>query len=663
MNKTQLYIIFHLNLCFSSIEEALHARVIKQCYWPLLKLIKNGLPAGIELTAYTLEQINTIDPCWVNTFRDHLQQGDCELIAAGDSQLIGPLLPARLTTENIRLGLQSYGAILATTPRMAYINEQAVSAGNLDVYIDSGFDAVIIEWDNPYSHCDWPFQAASTPHLVQAASGRKIPAIWNSAISFQKFQRYAHKQMTLTDYLEYLQHRIERLQAHTSSSALPIYGNDAEVFDFRPGRYATEPDQVSGEWSRIEQAIEALSHWKTTQWRLPSELIQLTNNHLALTLTTPEHPVSVKKQAKYNLTRWALSGWNDLVLNTSCFQRYQQLIKQDNCTQDNQKSEDRDASWRSLCRAWASDYRTHLTEQRYRGLVDSLDELKPKHFSHQADTNIPEIAQKLSPHKLVISQDDERGLISLSNEKLQLTLNTKRGLAIGQLAFAEHKFNPIIGTRLHGYFDHILFGADYYSNHLVMERYRERDRITDLNSTRPNIADHSTFLTIQYRMKLACGDITKWYRIYEDHLVCGFIFHDKKRPEASIRLGYHTLMDCDHRCWFETHLGGQEMEFFQATQDFDHGRPISSIVSATTVLGATEGQINFGSQKYGLALTWNPAQCAALPMVSSQTAKGHHLNRLWFSLAEADETLKAGGELLDFSYSVYPITKRPEEQP
>ena len=52
------YLIFHLNLAFSSIEEDRWADVITTCYHPLLDLIeKTGIPIGIELTGWTLKQI------------------------------------------------------------------------------------------------------------------------------------------------------------------------------------------------------------------------------------------------------------------------------------------------------------------------------------------------------------------------------------------------------------------------------------------------------------------------------------------------------------------------------------------------------------------------------------------------------------------------------
>ena len=42
--------------------------------------------------------------------------------------------------------------------------------------------------------------------------------------------------------------------------ALCLYASDAEIFDFRPGRFRTE-EKLSGEseWARLEQAFAAVS--------------------------------------------------------------------------------------------------------------------------------------------------------------------------------------------------------------------------------------------------------------------------------------------------------------------------------------------------------------------------------------------------------------------
>ena len=628
---TALYTVFHLNLAFSSIEVEQHGDVVKHCYWPLLQLAEAGVPVGIEMTAYTLEAINHLDPDWVGKFKKLIAEGKCELVASGDSQIIGPLIPAEVNHANLRLGQDAYHRLVGVRPGIAYLNEQAVSAGLLDVYIDEGFEAVVVEWDNPFSHNpDWSKDGLNRPQSLKSASGRSIKVIWNHAIAFQKFQRYVHGELTLADYLHYL---VKVLRP--DMLAFPVYGSDAEVFDFRPGRYQTEAAQVSGEWQRIATLFNALNSMSEYQWRLPSSLLAFWQPDEPLSLTNAEHPVSVKKQAKYNISRWGLSGRNDLLLNSHCYRALARLQHSPHASDD---------EWRNLCRMWASDLRTHLTQTRYNALPLTATATQAPQFSPWQDTAAVDI-----------HYDTERRRLHIRTASVQLSLNGNRGLAIDQLAFLSHDFEPVIGTLSHGHFDHISYGADFYSNHLLLERFRDRDRVADLNRVSFELARQDGYPVVYCRQTLKSGAIIKWYRIEEEAVHTGVYFEDKQRPEASVRLGFITLLNCAERAWYHTKLGGNHNETFHIRADMDQGAPVSSIVSASSALGATDGHIRFGTGKLGVSLSWDPAKCAALPMVSSKQIDEEYLNRLWFSLAEADETLKQGGSLLDFSICIQPV--------
>lgn len=635
---TLIYAIFHLNLAFSSIDKSQHSKVIEKCYWPLLTLIeKDNIPLGIELTAYTLDCIAEIDPHWINTLKKLASEKYCEIIASGDSQIIGPLVPSRINKHNLRLGQLAYKKHFNIEPNLAYINEQATSSGLLDNYIDQGFDAVVVEWENPYSHNkEWSKTSRDRPQTLLSAQGREIKVIWNQAIAFQKFQRYAHNNMTLDDYQSYL----TKMTAD-STLAFPVYGSDAEVFNYRPGRYQTEEGHQDGEWLRIAQLFNQLSQNSSYQWALPSKILQTWQKSSPLIIQNANYPISVKKQAKYNVTRWGLSGRDDLWLNSLCYQKLSLLLS---------KSKVTDEEWRSLCRLWASDFRTHLTEARYENLLNKLSNEKTKH----EDLTITNKALLTKLSQFQVVTDEVKHTITISSKYLIIKLNIKKGLAIESLAFKKHNFIPVIGTLAHGRFEHINYGADYYSNHLVMERFRERDRVTDLSKVDWKIIEKGGALTISSTFNTAEGEITKTYTLINETVECSYQFASKKRPEASIRLGYMTLINCTCRCWFATHNGGDAMELFNAADNFDHGRPVSSIISANCALGATEGVIIFGNETLGVQLQWSPANCAPLPMLSSKQIENEYLNRMWFSLSESDETLKPNGKLLDFNFTIKP---------
>jgi len=125
----QLFALFHLNLAFSSIEEEQRGEVITRCYWPLLRLAEKYGPIGIEATGYTLEEIAAREPAWIAKVKNLLADGRIELIGSGYSQMIGPLVPARVNQANLAIGNEIYQRLLGAKPAVALINEQAYSAG------------------------------------------------------------------------------------------------------------------------------------------------------------------------------------------------------------------------------------------------------------------------------------------------------------------------------------------------------------------------------------------------------------------------------------------------------------------------------------------------------------------------------------------------------
>jgi len=232
----QLFALFHLNLAFSSIEEEQRAQVIERCYWPLLRLAEKFGPIGIEVTGFTLEEIAARDPQWIARARALLAAGRIELIGSGYAQMIGPLVPARVTEANLKLGNEIYERLLGVRPAVALINEQAYSAGLVGLYLDAGYRALAMDWDNPgAAHPGWAQETRYLPQRALGADGRSIGLIWTNTVAFQKLQRFVHRDIEADAYLDYV-----RGQQAAERRALCIYASDAEIFDFRPGRYKTE---------------------------------------------------------------------------------------------------------------------------------------------------------------------------------------------------------------------------------------------------------------------------------------------------------------------------------------------------------------------------------------------------------------------------------------
>ena len=79
------------------------------------------------------------------------------------------------------------------------------------------------------------------------------------------------------------------------------------------------------------------------------------------------------------------------------------------------------------------------------------------------------------------------------------------------------------------------------------------------------------------------------------------------------------------------------------------------MISSTAGFGATDGRIEIGDGERGLALSWDPAECAVFPMLTHQPAAPSALTRVFFSLQELDDTLRTGGRVGTFRFRVEPL--------
>jgi len=656
LNQAFGYAIFHCNLAFSSIEAHQRDLVIDRCYTPLLDLVETGrFFCGIEMSAFTLEEIFKRRPEFIERFSYCLKTGLCEMIASGDSQIIGPLVPYEVNLWNLELGQEAYERILHQRPEIAFVNEQAISAGLIDVYLDAGFQTLVVEWENLASHHpEWPNEYLFQPCRFRSLGGRTIQVLWNWCIAFQKLQRVCHDQLPPERYLDFMRETVQA-KGLQGPVILPIYGNDAEVFDFRPGRFQEEQPIVEGEWATMAKLFEALRD--LLDWKRPSQVLAyLNDSRPALDPFTSNHPISVKKQRKYNLTRWCLSGRNDLLLNTHCHKQYQDLIS-------NQKMGDQPGLYaapenqrRQLCRIWASDFRTHLTQKRYEQLSNRLLKESELHSAHYINDRAA-----LDQHSS-IQQDTAGHVVSISHGEVQLQLNLVRGGAIHRLQFGSRP--PFLGTIEHGDRQHIALAADFYSNHTIVEQIADRKRITDLGPSTFRIFEDVGELVLEVKAPLPTFDLTKTYRIHPGGKIhCGFHFNHKFRPIGTVRLGFLTLLKPKiDRLVFSCHNGGPTRETYSLTSELDHGQAVSSLISSSGCLGATEGKLWIHDGDFGVAISWNPAHCAAIPMIQRKRLGDEQLNRFFFSLCELDETLASSGQLLDFEFTISPSDSWPEEK-
>ena len=642
--------VYHLNLAFSSIATQARGEVIDRCYTPLLDLVEQaGLPIGIELTGWTLQQILELRPAWVERFRALLDRGVCELIGSGWSQLIGPLVPASVNRWNQQLGLQAYEQRLGIRPRLVLVNEMAFSSSMVDLYAEVGYEGIIMDRDNVRLALDLDHhpEVALPTHACGLRLADGLPVLWSDSVLFQRFQRVVHGDIPISEYLQSLRLRMQRERM----PVMPLYCNDAEIFDYRPGRFTTEsrlhPD---GEWNRIARVLEQAQQALGLQWVSPSQALAevLKTPRRSGRLSSAAHPIPVKKQAKYNINRWAVSGRDNLWLNSRCHQWHRLLQNEPRATA---------SQWRELCEFWASDLRTHITAERWQEACDGLQQRLPE---PPAPSLAPEAPTASADPRFSISRDEEDILWTFETSELKLVLNARRGLTLRSLAFAKHQFEPLVGTLAQGHFDSIELAADYYSGGVLIEIPGERVRLTDLEWLQPQWRVIGDELWIEGELPLAHGSLRKAIVIdlQGQSLRLHYGFRGWQRPVGLVRVGILTLLpqSCAVPLELTTHLGGDEAESFVVEQRFNHTASSSFFVSSSSALGATKGELSIvEAAGRGLRLQWDPSACAAMPMFKHLPTPSSHLSRLSFSLCELDDTSKSGGRMLDFAVTVTPL--------
>lgn len=627
--------LFHLNLSFSSLEEEDQPAVTERCYQPLLALAEHSaFPLAIEASGWTLERIAELDPDWLASVGRLIETGRMELVGSGYAQLAGPLVPAEVNRWNLRLGFETYDQLLGTRPRLALIGEQAYSPGLVDLYGEAGYEGVIADWDNAWrSHPEW---GRETRHLPQLARGieYEVPLVWSESIAFQKFQRYAHAEITREEYLDFVRETVQ------VGGALMLYANDAEVFDHRPGRFAAEPEMQEPEWERIGEGLDALVAEAVAVPVLPSEVLALLDGgHAdpAISLEAPDHPIPVKKQDKYNVSRWAVTGRDDIDLNTRCGRLYERLRA---------TNADADA-WRELCALWASDLRTHITERRWERALVRLAEAErqwgvvpPSGPAAQRPSGVP---SRGSDAALPAGVEHEGRFLTVHAGELEVVLNTRRGLAV--VSFVDRTVAPdsLFGTVEHGYFETIDISADWYTGNLVQEAPL-RHKVTDLERVEPTIETSGAKFLVSCTIKSELGPIEKLVTVDPEsrEVAVDWVLHWDELPPGSLRLGHLTMhpQAFDPRSLFyATHNGGTRLEYHElGDRPVDHGLPVSALVSARMGLGMTEGVLLVGDRHKHARVTVDQAVARPLGLITYRPARQRFFLQASFSLTESDET-------------------------
>ena len=582
---------------------------------------------------------------------------------------------------------------------------------------DAGYEAFVMDWHNPSRRNDYDPEMQYRPQRVRGADGAECSVLWSHSIAFQKFKNYVQGRMELSHYLDYV---FEHCSA-TSDRMLAVYTNDLEVFDYRPGQPARTSPDSGREFARIRCALEALNSDERLQFLLPSQLLQHYGTlDGAIVLESTEQPVPCKKQLKYNVTRWAVSGRLNVFVNAQCYEllRY---VRQAEALLDGAENDTLDSLWVDLCYLWSSDFRTNTTHEkalsfnrrlgaaRSRALTlvrelavsrlgtDSLfnphefeldklpveielDGLQPTQFSTSVVVDdVPTqldgvtrfrdgsvrsgtlvVVPRVAPHSsaAIVTRTGEAPShagsrvyrdgadLWVETPACKLQLLGARGGAIGQAAFPSVSDKPLIGTVAQGAYADIRYGADFYSGHMVLFTCGG-EKVTDLNPADfeldDDAAQNPVRVPVAAWVNTAFGLVKKTYLVYVDQPRVDLTY-ELNFPVvnlASLRLGFVTCLPSAFGASprYATVNGGSTVEDFAlGDQAFDHGAPVSMIVSARQCLGATEGWVWIGNKTAGVAVVTDRSTMCAVPMLEYAPQPEGPFLRVSHSAVELDET-------------------------
>ena len=629
----QFYSIFHINTSFSSIEKKDLKKVINKCYWPLLKLAENSdYKISIESSGVSLEEINKIDSFLIKKLKTLIKNKKVEFIGSGYCQAIFPLIPYEVNNMNLKIGNEIYKKLLGLKPKVALVHEQIFSESLIPIFKNNGYESIIIDWKNcKLANNNLDNNLQFFPQLMKYKK-HKINIIWSNSLNFQKFQNYIHGEINKDTFFNFINFISKK------NRNFCLYSNDVEVFNYRPGRFSNETKlNKYNEWDLIENVYQKIL--RKNRFLFISDLLKIKNKKKEIIkIFSSKVPIITKKQPKYNIIRWSLAGRDNLYINTLCYKIYKYL-------KNNQIYDKK--IWKKICYFWSSDYRTHITQKRWNSYIKNIlgftKKFKINDYNNKLEKNF--IFNNLRK-KSKIEILKVKNLIKISDKNNEILINTRKGLTIE--SYKDYRISqlPIIGKIEKGFFNQIDHDVDFFSAFFQLYDRVNNKKITELSSKVTNYKIHeNNFLSIKNIFKF---NNFKYEKILIFDLLKGRYGIKNKFinfPIGFLRFNYLTLNPNNFnfkKLYFETKNGGSELEKFNLNNmDFDHGEHVSTLCSATTGLGTTDGTLIIGDNKKTIKITNENEYSNLISMIKNKKILKKNLFRFYQSGMEYDDTSKS----------------------
>tara|TARA_B100000787_G_scaffold37549_1_gene26442 strand:+ start:305 stop:2233 length:1929 start_codon:yes stop_codon:yes gene_type:complete len=622
--KKNSFLFFHFNLFFSSVDKSSRKLIIKNCYYPILNIAEiYNIPINIEASARTLLEIQKIDKEFIKLLNKLIRVRKIYFVGSGFNQIIAPLVPFEVTCKNLQIGNHYYKKILGKRPETALINEMAFSKDIAEIYLNLGYKNIIIDYDNLNSSTK---KNVIPNYCYLGSNNKKLNIIYASSFLFQQFQSCIYGDVSISKYLDL----IKRYQKSININ-LPIYSGDAEVFNFRAGRFFSERKKIHNEWLRVYKLLDNILEKTQIRFCLIDNLSG-NNNGNKMYNANPEAPITVKKQPKYNISRWSVTGRCDQKINTDCYKILQNkkiIIKKIGSKK----------FYENLLDLWSSDYRTHITNKRWieykKKIIFMLNFIKKK--VRPKKNNIF--------HKVIDSKeiyfDSEKTLLHINTLKIKIVLNVRRGLSIDTLAYKSQKFQPIIGTIHRHKTKSIYEGADFYSGNMTHEILSPMLKITDLNNVLPKIYENKDSIKIYSNQNLKYGKLIKTIEIKKksETVIIDINYKSNKKNIGSLRLNNISFLNINKKkIKYICNNGGKINSSYQLKDYFDQSVAPTKFVSIRNGLGCTDSKLSFMLDNKRINFQWDNAANYVLPAIQYKKINNQKILRVFFCNQEYDET-------------------------
>lgn len=622
--KKKAYLLFHLNLFFSSIEKKNRLIVIKNCYYPILNIPKLfKIPVNLEASANTLLEIEKLDKDFIVSLKNLISKNLVNLIGSGYNQIISPIIPEEINDQNLKIGNKYYKKIFGLKPKIALINEMAFSKDLIPIYIKNGYKSVIIDIDNISNIRQKEInQKLKKPFTYK---GKNLDIIFASSFLFQEFQNCVYGDVSIKSY----QKNIDNLKKNFYS-ILPIYSGDAEIFNNRVKRFKAERIKTHDEWKRVYKILNLLISENNLEFILLNQNREY-NTLKNIVITDGANPIIVKKQPKYNISRWAVSGKSSQKINTLCYKFLKNKILLI-------PKMGKFSFYKTMIDLWSSDYRTHITKKKWSNFLKKINFINNQIKQHKIkDTNNFNKTKDIKS----IFYSNEKNFLNIKTKNINLILNIRRGLAIEHLSFESQKFKNFIGTLHRDEINSIYDGFDYYSGNTTHEIISDLNKFSDLKKVKPHIFENEKEIKIVSNQSNEISYIKKIINIKKDkeEIIINTIYKTKKKVLGSLKINNITFLNIDDkRISYQCKNGGKADYEYLLDEFFDHTLPPSKFVSLNNGLGCTDSKIRFKIGKNIINFEWDNSENYVMPCIQYKKVKNKKLLRLFFSNQEYDDT-------------------------